>query len=176
LHIVHRDIQPRNIIISSTGELKLINFFLAAEQSAPPPPELIEGDSGFVLPSYMSPEQVLGEATEPSSDLFSVGVLLYELLTGKRPFDAEDSRTTAQRIRHAAPPVLSRWLDNPPPSIERLMNRALAKLPSDRFANALEMRLVVEQSLSEHGELPTREWIAGAAPPKPARSQVVGAP
>src|SRR5690606_1920133 len=64
----------------------------------------------------------------------------------------------------------------PPPSIERLMNRALAKLPSDRFANALEMRLVVEQSLSEHGELPTREWIAGAAPPKPARSQVVGAP
>ncbi len=172
LQIVHRDIQPRNIVISPAGELKLINFFLAAEQSAPPPPELIEGDSGFVLPSYMSPEQVLGEATEPSSDLFSVGVLLYELLTGKRPFDAEDSRTTAQRIRHASPPVLSRFLDDPPSSLERLLNRALAKLPSDRFTSALEMRLVVEQSLHEHGDFSTKDWIAGTTQAQPTRQPI----
>jgi serine/threonine-protein kinase len=149
--VIHRDIQPKNISLTRGGELKLSNFFLAAEANSPPPPELLEGDSGFAALSYMSPEQVLGEPTDPSSDLFSVGVLLYEMVTGIRPFDAEDSRSTAQRIRHEAPQPLTRFLPDPPPILERILLRSLQKLPADRFADTKEMRAVIEQALAQYG-------------------------
>ncbi len=157
--IVHRDIQPRNLLVTKEGQLKLANFFLAAERSAPPPPELLEGDSGFSAPSYMSPELVLGEVAEPSSDLFSVGVVLYELVTGTRPFDASDSRTTAQRIRHEAAPPLSRFLDSKAPVLERILLRALQKLPADRYRDAKELHLVLDQALRSYGEATPRQWV-----------------
>jgi eukaryotic-like serine/threonine-protein kinase len=160
--IIHRDIQPKNITITRSGELKLSNFFLAAEANSPPPPELLEGDSGFAALSYMSPEQVLGESTDPSSDLFSVGVLLYEMVTGIRPFDAEDSRSTAQRIRHEAPQPLTRFLPEPPPILERILLRALQKLPADRFADTKEMRAVIEQALTQYGSPDPKTLIAEA--------------
>lgn len=160
--VVHRDIQPKNLLVTKDGKLKLANFFLAAERSAPPPPELLEGDSGFSAPSYMSPELVLGEMAEPSSDLFSVGVVLYELVTGARPFDASDSRTTAQRIRHEAPPPLSRLLDEKAPVLERILLRALHKLPADRYRDAKELHWVVDQALRSYGEAAPHQWVLDA--------------
>ena len=160
--IVHRDIQPKNLLVTKDGKLKLANFFLAAERSAPPPPELLEGDSGFSAPSYMSPELVLGELAEPSSDLFSVGVVLYELVTGTRPFDGSDSRTTAQRIRHEAPPPLSRFLETKAPVLERILLRALHKLPADRYRDARELHWVLDQALRSYGESTPRQWVVEA--------------
>ncbi len=174
--IVHRDVQPRNIWISTEGEIKLGNFFLAVDQSAGSPAERLETETGFSGPSYMSPEQVLGEPADARSDLFSLGVVLYELLCGKRPFDAEDNRSTSQRIRHEPPTPLSQLLPDLPPAVERIIHRALQKLPADRFADAGEMSRVLEQALSQFGDANPQpiiqEALAGAnmveAQPPPA--------
>jgi serine/threonine-protein kinase len=157
--IVHRDVQPKNILLSRQGDVKLSNFYLAAERSTPPPPELLEADSGFVSPSYMSPEQLLSEPTDPRSDLFSVGVILYEMLTGQQPFAASDTRTTTQRIRHEPPPAISRIVPDIPPPVERIVLRALQKLPADRFHDASEMALMMERALAQFGSPPARKVI-----------------
>ncbi len=157
--IVHRDVHPKNIWVSRDGDIKLTNFFLAAEKSAPPPPELLEADSGFESPSYMSPEQLLGEATDPRSDLFSVGVIFYEMVTGHRPFDASDTRTTTQRIRHEPPPAISRFASDVPPVIERIALRSLQKLPADRFQNIDEMLVMLDAVLAQYGNPTPRDAI-----------------
>lgn len=160
--VVHCDIQPKNVIVSKEGEVKLSNFYLAAAHNAPAPPELLEGDSGFASPSYLSPEQVLGETADARSDLFSVGVLLYELITAKRPFDAEDNRSTAQRIRHEHPIPLSQSITDVPPVVERLINRALSKLPADRFSDATELVRVLEHALAQLGHRSAQDTIRRA--------------
>lgn len=152
--VVHGDLQPRNILVARSGTVKLDNFFAAAERDDPKAAQLVEGRQGFSPPAYMSPEQVLGETLEPRSDLFTLGSLLFEMVSGKRPFEAEDSRTTAQRVRREAAPVLTRFLPDVKPSVERLINRALSKFPADRFANAAEMRHVAQQCASEYGREP----------------------
>jgi serine/threonine-protein kinase len=157
--IVHRDLHPKNIWVSRDGELKLSNFFLAAERSTPPPPELLEADSGFQSPSYMSPEQLLSEATDPRSDLFSAGVILYEMVTGQRPFDASDTRRTTQRIRHEPAPSMSRYCPDVPPAVERIVLRALQKLPADRFQDAAEMNVMIEAALAQYGSLASQTVI-----------------
>lgn len=116
--IVHRDVQPRNVLIGFSGNLKLINFTVAVDERMPTAPELLDGSAGFSGPSYMSPEQILGEASDPRSDLFSLGVVLYEMLSGRRPFDAPDQGTTTQRIRHESPSrSRAAWTTCPTPSI-----------------------------------------------------------
>lgn len=158
--IVHGDLQPQNILIARSGGVKLDNFFAAAERSAPKAVQLVEGRQGFSPPAYMSPEQVLGETIDARSDLFTLGTVLFEMIAGKRPFDAEDSRTTAQRIRREAPPVLTRFVADVKPSVERLITRALSKFPGDRFANAAEMRQVAEQCAREYGSATNAALIA----------------
>lgn len=166
--IVHGDLQPRNILIGRAGTVKLDNFFAAAERDDPKAAQLVEGRQGFSPPAYMSPEQVLGETLEPRSDVFTLGSVLFEMVTGKRPFEAEDSRTTAQRVRREAPPVLTRFVPDVKPSVDRLISRALSKFPADRFANAAEMRQVAEQCAREYdvesnGALIAAEFKGGAA-------------
>jgi eukaryotic-like serine/threonine-protein kinase len=160
--VVHRDVQPRNIWISRAGEVKLTNFFLAQERTAPIPPELLEADSGFETPSYLSPEQLLSEQTDARSDLFSVGVVLYEMVSGQRPFDASDTRTTTQRIRHEPPLALSRTAPDVPASVERIIVRALQKLPADRFFDAAEMSQLLQQALSAYGSKSPQAWVKEA--------------
>lgn len=159
--IVHGDLQPQNILIARSGGVKLDNFFAAAERSAPKAVQLVEGRQGFSPPAYMSPEQVLGETVDGRSDLFTLGTVLFEMIAGRRPFDAEDSRTTAQRIRREAPPVLTRYVADVKPSVERLITRALSKFAADRFANAAEMRQVAEQCAREYGTASNSALIAG---------------
>ncbi len=160
--IVHGDLRPRNILVARSGSVKLDNFFAAAERSDPKAVQLVEGRQGFSPPAYMSPEQVLGETLEPRSDLFTLGTILFEMVTGKCPFEAGDSRTTAQRVRREAPPVLTRFVTDVKPSVERLINRALSKFPGDRFANAEEMRQVAEQCAREYGAETNASLIARA--------------
>lgn len=159
--IVHGDLQPQNVLLARSGSVKLDNFFAAAERSDPKAAQLVEGRQGFSPPAYMSPEQVLGETLDARSDLFTLGTLLFEMITGKRPFDAEDSRTTAQRVRREAPPMLTRYVADVKPSVERLITRALSKFPADRFANAAEMQKVAEQCAREYGSSPNATLIAG---------------
>lgn len=160
--IVHRDVQPRNVLIGFSGNLKLINFTVAVDERMPTAPELLDGSAGFSGPSYMSPEQILGEASDPRSDLFSLGVVLYEMLSGRRPFDAPDQGTTTQRIRHESPEPLTRSVDHLPHALDRAVRRCLEKLPSDRFASADELSLILEQILADADQGSARSVISQA--------------
>jgi hypothetical protein len=166
--VVHCDLQPSNIVVGQVGEVKLTNLLVAAEQRFAAAErgdgagaQLIEGFHGFINPHYMSPEQVLGERMDARSDLFSVGSMLYEMLAGQRPFETENSRTVAQRIRLDPPTAITRFVDVPA-SVERLLARALAKVPADRFSSAQEMLQVIENALVSYGGASHGERVKAA--------------
>ncbi|MGD8863594.1 MAG: serine/threonine-protein kinase, partial [Myxococcales bacterium] len=94
--IIHRDIKPANIIISHQGEVKLMDFGIARDHSLS---DLTETGTGVGTPSYMSPEQILGDKLDFRSDIFSLGIVLYQCITGQKPFIEDESRTVMQKIR-----------------------------------------------------------------------------
>jgi serine/threonine-protein kinase len=149
--IVHRDIKPANILISRTGQVKIFDFGIAQRASAADETGglsegRLEDVAAFGTPAYMSPEQILGESVDARSDVFSLGVVLYELVCGARPFergDETDRMATAHRIRRDPPIPLHRRAPDVPVALERVIMRAIEKLPADRFrsAEALSERL-----------------------------------
>jgi serine/threonine-protein kinase len=130
----------------------------------PSAPELLDDSSGFNAPAYMSPEQILGEPPDPRSDLFSLGVVLYEILSGEHPFVAPDDQTRTQRIRHAVPVALGRQPGKVPVSLERIVHRCLEKLPSDRFYSAEELCVQLRSALDGLGVASPREAIGKLLP------------
>ena len=145
--VVHRDVKPGNVLVSKRGEVKLVDFGIAQRERLPSADEPLvrapksEADSAFGTPAYMSPEQILGETVDARSDVFSLGVLLFQLLAGSRPFDreGEDKRAAAQRIRRDPAPALRERAPEVPRPLERIVMRCLEKLPADRFASADEV-------------------------------------
>ena len=137
LNIVHRDVSPANILISYEGEVKLVDFGIA-KAAAKNSVTQIGALKGKIL--YMSPEQASGQPVDRRSDIFSVGVLLYEMITGKRPFLADNEMAILQKVRE--------WDPTPPSSVnaristtlDRIILRAVAKNPADRYQTAEEFR------------------------------------
>src|SRR5688572_9704530 len=160
--ISHRDVQPRNIVLSRRGEVKLVNFSVASTERLETAPELLDGGASYAGPSYMSPEQILGEPPDPRSDLFSLGVVLYEMLAGERPFKAPDERNESQRIRSEPAPPLGRRVARLSATTERIVMRCLEKLPNDRYEDARELALALEQARRELGVREAAESITGA--------------
>ncbi len=147
--IVHRDVKPGNVLVSLRGEVKLIDFGIAQRTRKALEAEPAELEShAFGTPAYMSPEQILGDTADARSDLFSLGVVLYQMLTGSRPFEGEDekdARASTQRIRRApATPLRARAPEVPRP-LERIVMRLLEKLPADRFASATAVAVELEE-------------------------------
>ncbi len=157
--VVHRDLQPKNVLIGKRGEVKLLNFALAVDERMPTAPELLDGSTGYLGPVYMSPEQILGEPADPRSDLFSLGVLLYELLSGSRPFEGPNERSTSLRIRQSPPPPLTQGGIKVSGSLERLVARCLEKLPADRIGSAAELAAGLRAALSESWDGPPESAI-----------------
>jgi hypothetical protein len=128
--IIHRDIKPANIMLSHQGEVKLMDFGIARDDKLS---DLTETGTGLGTPSYMSPEQILGDKLDFRSDIFSVGIVLYQMVTGQKPFVEDESRTVMQKIRldRFTPP---RKL-NPkvPRQLERIMARCMEKMPASRY-------------------------------------------
>jgi len=149
--IVHRDMRPANILVSRSGEVKVFDFGIAqrsslASSSAEEPvglsPLRLEDVAAFGTPAYMSPEQILGESVDARSDVFSLGVVLYQLICGARPFERGDEterRPTAHRIRRDPPIPLHRRAPDVPAALERVVMRAIEKLPGDRYPSAEAM-------------------------------------
>jgi serine/threonine-protein kinase len=160
--ISHRDIRPRNILVSRRGQIKLANFSVASDERMATAPELLDHGSSYVGPSYMSPEQILGEPPDPRSDLFSLAVVLYELLAGERPFQAADEHNESLRIRSEVPPPLTRKVAGLLPSIERVVQRCLEKMPSDRFQSSAELLEALEHISRELGLRDPTETIRRA--------------
>ncbi|HJL17804.1 MAG TPA: serine/threonine-protein kinase [Sandaracinaceae bacterium LLY-WYZ-13_1] len=128
--VIHRDIKPANVMISKHGEVKLMDFGIARDDKLS---DLTETGTGLGTPSYMSPEQILGDKLDFRSDVFSLGIVLYQMCTGQKPFVEDDARTVMQKIR------LDRYQSpkkvNPkvPRALERIMARCMEKMPANRY-------------------------------------------
>lgn len=151
--MVHRDIKPENVLISDSGKVKLADFGLvrAAADSKVTSNSVIVGTVG-----YLSPEQVTGAEVTPASDVYSTGVLLYELLTGTTPFSGDSSLAVAlQRLNRDVPPP-SEIIDGVPPEFDDLVAHACAREPGDRFASAAEFAAELDDVIDELGLPPFR--------------------
>jgi eukaryotic-like serine/threonine-protein kinase len=159
--VVHRDVKPANILLSLEGQVKLADFGIAHDERLPSSPEPIEGTGGFGTPAYMSPEQVLGEGLDARSDVFSLGIVLYQMLAGVRPFDAPDARAITQRIRHDAPTPLLQVAPSVPAQTARLVERCLEKAPEHRHPSAAALIDAIERTAAELELTPSpREVVA----------------
>jgi len=133
--IVHRDIKPANIMLDQSGRLKLTDFGVV---------KMLDNQEGTQAgtivgtPGYMSPEQILGTGVSPRSDIFAAGVVLYQLLTWKKPFTGEGVFTIQQKIVNEDPAPPSTLNANLPPMLDQIVNKALAKKPEQRYARASE--------------------------------------
>jgi len=135
--IIHRDIKPANLLLEETGTLKVMDFGLARVAEKGGGLTL----AGFVVgtPGYMSPEQHLGGAVDARSDLFSTGVVLYECLTGRPPFDASSPKAVVDQVLAGRATPIRELLPGIPPALAALVDRLLQHDPADRLASAREL-------------------------------------
>ena len=137
LHIIHRDISPSNVLVSTRGHVKLADFGIAraADRQDSTATGTLRGKYG-----YMSPEQITGSALDGRSDLFSLGVVLAELLTGRRLFSAATDLELLMMVKGASLDRLDRYGRHIPPGLRDILDRALARDPANRFATAAAFR------------------------------------
>jgi serine/threonine-protein kinase len=158
--VIHRDIKPSNIMITQEGEAKLLDFGMAFQAA-----EMGHTRPGFVLGSlhYMSPEQVRGERVDARSDLYSTGVTLYEILTGRRPFDGKTEYEVMTGHLREEPKRPVELNPSIPDNVSQTILRAMAKDASQRFQSASEF-LGALQGIS-FDDVQTLETVAIQAPP-----------
>lgn len=135
--IIHRDIKPHNILITEHGMVKVADFGIARAMSNA---TITYGNNIVGSVHYISPEQAKGEPINRTTDIYSVGCVLFEMLTGKVPFDAESPITVALKHIHDEPPSLRDINSSVPANLEGIINKAIQKVPAQRYATAEEMR------------------------------------
>ncbi|MBI1763816.1 MAG: serine/threonine-protein kinase [Acidobacteria bacterium] len=173
--IVHRDIKPENLMVRPDGLVKVLDFGLAKltatnasggnqidtdAQTTPPEMETLPGMILGTL-RYMSPEQARGRALDARTDIFSLGVVLYELLTGQALFEGETTADVIAAIIHKETPHLSTYLPDAPPELERILRKSLAKDCRDRYQTARDLQIDL-QALKQESELSARLARSGA--------------
>lgn len=143
--VIHRDIKPANIMLLKNGGVKVTDFGIAKAISSS------RTKTGVILgtPNYMSPEQIMGQKMDLRSDIFSLGVLFFQLLTGELPFHGENLSSLLYQITQVRHPSVRSFDPKIPRVCEQILNKALAKDPKDRFSNAEEVERIIRLLISK---------------------------
>ncbi|WP_438027520.1 serine/threonine protein kinase [Sorangium sp. So ce233] len=187
--VVHRELRPERVVVTPSGGVKILEFAAAFDGRLPSLPEPFEGSDTFARPDYMAPEQILGAESGPQADVFTLGVVLFEMLTGARPFDepkAEpadgnpasrasrtsiapreddrwaEGRAIAHRIRSAPPQPLRALVPDVSRGLERVVLRCLEKEPEQRYENGRAVADALAEELAERGHPTPRALITRA--------------
>jgi serine/threonine protein kinase len=133
--VIHRDIKPANILITGDGHPKIADFGVARLSQE------VVTQTGHLIgsPAYMSPEQMVGKEADARSDLFSLGVVLYSMITGFRPFQGNSAQTVCFKVMNIEPVPVTSFQHEVPPGLDAIISRAIAKNPDDRYQSGAEM-------------------------------------
>ena len=154
--LVHCDLKPQNILVTRDGRVKVVDFGIARALEAKAGSE---EDAVWATPQYAAPEQLQGRPVSPATDVYAIGIVIYEMLAGRLPFRGATAQALARQHAASSPPSLVRWNPQVPPRLERIVLRALAKEAARRYRTATQLG----QLLIEYRR--TSEQVTSAQPP-----------
>ena len=176
--VIHRDFKPHNVIVDDLGHAKVTDFGIARAGAS----EMTETGSIMGTAQYLSPEQAQGHAVTATSDIYSIGVMLYEMLAGRLPFEGDSAVAVALKHLSEQPPPISQWRPDVHPALEAVVMAALAKDPAQRWQSAEDLAAALEAARAQiesgnHGGQDTAAFapIAMPADDATAATQVAGA-
>lgn len=175
--LVHRDIKPGNVMLTNSGKVKVMDFGIAralADSQA----TMTQTNAVIGTAQYLSPEQARGEQVDERSDIYSAGCVLFELLTGRAPFQGENAVSLAYQHVSEPPPLPSSIAADVPPELDRVTLKALAKNPADRYSSAAAMEVDLTRAadgLSIQAP-PVGVWPVGTAETQTLATQQMGTP
>src|SRR3984885_5817568 len=148
LHIVHRDMSPPNVLVTKHGEVKIVDFGLAKANS-----QLEKSEPGIIKGkfSYLSPEAAMGQEVDARTDVFAVGIILWELLAGQRLFLGDTDFQTVKKVQAAAVPSISTINRKVPQELEKIIAKSLARDPQQRYTKARDLGMELSKFMFKYG-------------------------
>jgi len=165
--LVHCDIKPQNVLVSPKGLVKVTDFGIARAFQEEPTPHHKKEQVVWGSPHYLSPEQIQGEQPKPASDVYSIGIILYEMLTGVPPFHDTDTRALLTKHLEEVPALPETLNPRIPPKLGWLVNKVLSKDTAGRYRNADQMKIALEEYVKENQQMTVPQPVTPAPSSKP---------